>query len=178
MDFDRTWTQFATEAEVERFGVCRIVDHVNSLTNERDRLRAAIMDGAKGTFAKSIDPVTMLAEERQTAHDEIAACNASIDTITRERDELARQLAVLADQCGPSCAKEIEDLRRERDEAVAELRHAMRALRYGAECSEMERLGKMTLDAAELNVVDELVENWLMQTADTEQQEDTDADTE
>jgi hypothetical protein len=94
---------------------------------ERDRLRDAIMDGVP-TGWDHADPVDMLAEERKVTRYEIAACNDLIDTLTSERDELARQLAVLADQCGPSCAKEIEDLRCDRDEARAVLKHVQTAL--------------------------------------------------
>jgi hypothetical protein len=48
MDFDREWTQFAVDAEVEHYGTKRLTEAHNSLRSELERLR-------KNTGWKPID---------------------------------------------------------------------------------------------------------------------------
>ena len=44
MDFNRDWTQFALDAEVDAYGTARIVKAHNALRAENRRLRAALTD--------------------------------------------------------------------------------------------------------------------------------------
>jgi cell division protein FtsB len=40
MDMNRTWTQFAADAEVDRYGTARLCEAHNALRAEVERLRA------------------------------------------------------------------------------------------------------------------------------------------
>ena len=44
MDFNRTWTQFALDAEVDHYGTARIAEAHNALRSEVASLEARIME--------------------------------------------------------------------------------------------------------------------------------------
>jgi len=54
-----------------------------------ERLRAAVMEGA-APFARNIDPITMLREERRVMREELRAANRRIMLLERRVESLRR----------------------------------------------------------------------------------------
>lgn len=111
--------------EVEKYKQLTILNGASLKNTEKDneKLRAELEQKCRSLIV-SEEQLRVQTADARIKQKRIYELESGIHKVAAERDGLQRQLDAITQDCGESCAKEISDLRAERDSLRARLKDA------------------------------------------------------